>query len=280
MSDTRHAIRQALWSVGITPRMVGRLRWMRKMQLLRRYNAPLRRNLAYVLGDPEVDNFTYDLANEDELVVWLSSELGANRGRVAELLVEARSNRELYGRLRDQTQRRISMKTEPAIGRRLGWYVIVRLVKPARIIETGTHDGIGSLVLLSALDRNSAEGNSGELVSIDPDPTSGWIVGERANWSRRTADSRSVLREVLQEAPVQLFLHDSLHTYEHEHFELEAAAAAMESGVLVSDNSHETSALSDVCEKIGVRYSVWRERPRNHFYPGAGIGMAVLRPAD
>lgn len=276
MSAMRDAIRQALWSVGITPRLVGRLRWTRKLQLLRRYNAPVRGNLAYILGDPEVDNFTYELANEDELVLWLSRELGTNRGRVAELLVEARSNNDLYRRLREQTELRMSMKTEPALGRRLGWYVIVRLVKPARIIETGTHDGIGSLVLLSALDRNAAEASPGQLISIDPDPTSGWIVGERANWSRRTADSRAVLREILEEAQVQLFLHDSLHSYEHERFELETAAAAMESGILLSDNSHETSALSDISEKIGARYSFWKERPRNHFYPGAGIGMAVL----
>lgn len=238
---------------------------------MRDYDQPLIPNLGYVLTDPEVDNFTYELLNENELVSWIATLLDADRSRVAELLVEARSNEQIYEPLRDATVRRWSMKTAPPIGRRLGWYVIVRLLQPERIIETGIHDGIGSLVLLAALDRNG----SGELVSTDVDGNAGWIVGDHPRWSRRILGDPQDLERILAEAPFQIFLHDSLHTAEHERFELEAAARRIGSGVLISDNSHATDVLESVCRDVGRRYSFWHERPRGHFYPGGGIGVGV-----
>ncbi|RMH56678.1 MAG: hypothetical protein D6679_09050 [Candidatus Hydrogenedentota bacterium] len=45
-------------------------------------------------------------------------------------------------------------------------------------------------------------------------------------------------------------------------------------GILVSDNTHCCSALSDFCQEKGWRYYYVPERSRGHFYPGAGIGMA------
>lgn len=258
--------------MGIEPRRWNRIRLARKVRLVRDYNQSVIPNLGYVLTDPEVDNFTYELLNENELVSWIASMLNLERSRVAELLVEARSNEQIYDSLHHATVRRWSMKTSPPIGRRLGWYVIVRLLRPERIIETGIHDGIGSLVLLAALDRNG----SGELVSTDIDRSAGWIVGEHPRWSRRILTDPQDLEDILAETPFQIFLHDSLHTPEHERFELTAAAKRMgRSGVLISDNSHATDVLESVCSEVGRTYSFWHERPRGHFYPGGGIGIGV-----
>lgn len=266
--------RELLTGVGLDPRRVGRLRWAKKVQVLRAHGEPVLRNLGYVISDPEIDNFTYELGNEGELCDWIATSLPCDRGRAAELLVEARSNPALYERLRLATSGRFSAKSEPPLGRRLGWYVIVRLVQPTRVIETGIHDGLGSLVLLAALDRNAEDGVEGELVSFDVDRTSGWMVGDHPRWSRRIESTTTGLETALREAPTQIFLHDSLHTYEHEHFELSTAARFLDrAGVLLSDNSHATSALSDVCERDGLRYEYFAERPRAHFYRGGGIGL-------
>jgi Methyltransferase domain len=274
----REAVRDRLWAAGLDPRVVGRLRWIKKVHVLRLSGVSPWRHVRYVLVDPEIDNFTYELANEDELVSWLAGQFGATSERVAELLAEAHANPGLNGRLRAATSRRFSMKTAPPLGRRLGWYVIVRLLKPARMVETGIHDGLGSLTLLHALDRNAAEGAPGELVSFDIDNTAGWIVGDHRRWSRRIESTRDALAGALQEAPTQVFLHDSLHTYDHERFELETAAAHLApGGLLMSDNSNETTALADVCAEVGARYAYFRERPLGHFYRGDGIGIGHLR---
>jgi hypothetical protein len=261
--------------IGLDPRRFNRIRYVKKLRVLRDYKAALLPNLGYILTDPEIDNFTYELENEDRLARWIAETFEADYAQVCEHLIEARSDQRIYEPLRRVTSR-WSAKTSPPLGRRVGWYVITRLLKPARVVETGIHDGIGSLVFLAALERNANDGVDGTLVSFDIDKRAGWIVGQHPRWSRRIGDSRILLRQALAEAPVQIFLHDSLHTVEHESFELEAAASLMErASVLISDNSHVTTVLRDVAERHSRRYSFFREQPRAHFYPGAGIGAAL-----
>jgi hypothetical protein len=49
--------------------------------------------------------------------------------------------------------------------------------------------------------------------------------------------------------------------------------------LLASDNAHATTALADVCDQHGFRFALFRERPRDHFYPGAGLGLGLPRSA-
>ena len=269
---------RALSTLGIEPRHTTRFRLRTKVEVLRFYGLPVRQHLGYVLTDPELQNFTYELENEAELADWIAATFGADRGEVCSYLLEARSDQLIYEPLRRATAPWWN-KSAPPIGRRLGWYAIARVLKPTRVIETGIFDGLGSLVFLAALDRNARDGVNGTLVSFDIDPDAGWIVGQHPRWSRRIGDSRQTLGAALAEGPFQLFLHDSLHTYEHEAFELETAVANIDpGGVLLSDNSHATTALHDVAERHGLPYAFWRERPRSHFYPGGGIGAALMDP--
>jgi len=254
-------------------RKFGRVRWIRKSREVHEYGASVRDHLRYVLTDPELDNYSYDLGNDAEVGAWLEQMLGVDDG--AAMIAEARSDPALRARLDDASaRRRWSMKQRPGLGRRLGWYAIVRALKPARVVETGTHDGIGSLVLLAALERNAAEGSDGRLVSLDIDPHTGWMVGDNPRFERVIGPTRETLPKVLAE-PAGLFLHDSDHLYETEHFEL-AAAAAAGVPVLLSDHSQESTALADVCREHGGRYGYVREVPRDHFYPGAGIGIGIF----
>ena len=89
-----------------------------------------------------------------------------------------------------------------------------------------------------------------------------------------------VLPAALSERHVGVFIHDSLHTYEHERFELELELAlerADETLFLVSDNAHASTALPDLCRERGLSYHEFRERPVGHFYPGAALGLGVSR---
>lgn len=254
-------------------RKFGRVRWIRKTREVREYGAPVRRHLSYVLTDPELDNYSYELGNVGEIGSWLEQLFGVEDG--AALIAEGEANNELRSRIATASaKRRWSMKQRPGLGRRLGWYAIVRHVKPRRVIETGTHDGLGSLVLLAALERNAAEGADGSLVSLDLDPHTGWMVGSDPRFERVIGPTRETLTDVLAE-PADLFLHDSDHRYGNERFELEAAAAAGVP-VLLSDHSQESTALADVCRERGARYGFVREVPKDHFYPGAGIGAGIF----
>ncbi len=110
----------------------------------------------------------------------------------------------------DNPTRRVCA-TEPHLARRYGWYAIVRALQPDNVVETGTHLGLGSCVIAAALLRNG----HGRLTTIDIDADSGYLIDEP--WAsvidRRVGSS---LDELAKMSDVDMFLHDSLHTYEYE----------------------------------------------------------------
>src|SRR4051794_27746889 len=193
---------------------MSRMRWTLKHATLKRYGvSPWRRParyFGYLLVDPELDNFTYDLSNDDELAAWLGDATGEPRERFEALLAELRDDREFLGLLRAQLRQRIDRKQRPMFGRRAGWYALARLLKPETILETGIHDGLGSALLLRALERNAGEGHEGSLVSVDINPAAGWLVpdGLRSRWTPVFAPSDEALPGAVEGRKVEMFIHD------------------------------------------------------------------------
>jgi len=137
-------------------------------------------------------------------------------------------------------------------------YFIVRMVQPQVIVETGVAHGVSSWTILNALERNG----SGRLYSIDlPDKdlqsynpvnlqqTSGWVVPDRlkGRWELRLGSSSELLPALLQEvSSVDVFFHDSDHSYENMHFEFAAALPFLrKGGLIVSDDVHKNRSFSE-----------------------------------
>ena len=137
--------------------------------------------------------------------------------------------------------------------------------------------------MTTAVERNAGEGSDGRLISFDVNPHAGWLVSERLRerWRPVYRATSEALERELEGVEVGMIIHDSEHTYECEHFELTTAVShASPTTALVSDNAHATTALRDIAANIGIDYHFFRERPRGHFYPGAGIGLAILDRVD
>ena len=116
-------------------------------------------------------------------------------------------------------------------------YVIVRALKPELMIETGVAHGKSSLFILRAMEMN----NFGKLISIDLPPDGnlsdgaktnlgeksiGWLVDDslRHRWELVIGDSIEMLSKLQTHGVLetnQIFLHDSLHTFDHARKELE-----------------------------------------------------------
>jgi predicted O-methyltransferase YrrM len=267
--------RAAVQRIGVQPRYLRRLRWIAKARAVRQAGAPMREHLGYVLAGCEPDNFTYELRNQAELVRWVAEVAGCAERRVSDVFAEGRDDPVLAERVRAATaRRRWWTKRSPPFGKRLAWYALTRLRKPALVIETGVHDGLGSLILLRALERNYEENGGGRLVSFDINPAAGWMVGSHPLWEMRVEAAVDGLTDVLADSDaLGIFIHDSLHTYENEAAELALAARALaHDGVLISDNAHASSALLDTCRQLGLHYFQFQERPEGHFYGGGAIG--------
>lgn len=143
-------------------------------------------------------------------------------------------------------------------------YVVVRAAKPKVIVETGVASGISSAHILRALAANG----TGTLHSIDlpnvqegsklPEGrTSGWIVPDslRKRWKLYLGDSQKLLPEILGDlGRVDIFLHDSDHSYENMLFEFEQGFPKLTpGGLLMSDDTHLHTAWDDFCAKHNLR---------------------------
>lgn len=108
-------------------------------------------------------------------------------------------------------------------------YAIMRLTKPNIVVETGVFEGAGSCAILLALKRNE----KGVLYSLDiPSPylptnkEAGWRIPQhlRNRWNLIIGRSSEELQKLLiYIGEIDMFLHDSEHSYENMRFEYETA---------------------------------------------------------
>jgi hypothetical protein len=161
-------------------------------------------------------------------------------GQIRKFLGEPFQDARFYDLLKDAE---LQFKSLSAVGadfyakRVLMQYAVVRAVKPHSIVETGIANGVSSAYVLLAMERNQI----GVLRSIDindgsflpPGKQVGWVVPEwlRERWKMYLGDSKELLAGILADAlPLDVFIHDSLHTYEHMKFEYEVAYPVLRPG--------------------------------------------------
>jgi predicted O-methyltransferase YrrM len=131
-------------------------------------------------------------------------------------------------------------------------YLIIRLMKPKVVVETGVSAGRSSAFILQALEDNSY----GYLYSIDPDPNAGYAIPDnlRRRWFFISKKSSEVLTSLLEGFnKVDVFLHDSLHTYENMIYEFETVWPFItKNGVMLSDDIDFNKAFQEFCKKHNV----------------------------
>lgn len=165
------------------------------------------------------------------------------------------------------------------VGRRLGWYAIARRMRPKLIVETGVDYGLGSCLLCVALLRNGQEGFPGRYIGTDINPNAGLLL--KAPYSEVGSivygDSIDTLSRMTES--IDLFINDSDHSVAYEAREYEVIRPRLSPrAVVLGDNSHATTVLADFSEAHERQFVFFKEQPRDHWYPGAGIGISLIRP--
>lgn len=236
----------------------------------------LRRFASWSLHSREVSNFTYDLdpLNEEYLASTIAAVTGCEAAQALSYIRELSSDVDLREAVVSKTmaskQRGVS---DPVckFGRRVGWYAFARILKPKIIVETGVDKGLGAVALCRALEHNASEGYLGHYYGTDIEPSAGWLLDSEYGTILR-GDSIESLRGL---SDVDLFINDSDHSADYEAREYEVMATRMApGGVLLGDNSHLTRELLDFSLAHGRRFLFWSEKPKDHWYPGAGIGVS------
>jgi predicted O-methyltransferase YrrM len=143
----------------------------------------------------------------------------------------------------------------------LNQYAAVRALAPNCIVETGVANGVSSSYLLLALQKNE----HGRLHSIGlpettflpPGKAPGWIVPKwlHAAWQVHLGDAREILPRLLEQlGKIEIFIHDSLHTYDHMMWEFETAYPHLRSrGLLISDDVLWNNSFRDFARNVRAR---------------------------
>ncbi len=163
-------------------------------------------------------------------------------------------------------------------------YTLVRLLKPKVMVETGVANGKSSSFILNAMRRNGI----GKLYSIDKPEfegqevffnnaealvprtlQSGWMVPQslRPLWNLQLGDAKELLGPLKEKVgPIDIFFHDSLHSYEHMTFELELAAPWVVPGGLI------------ICDDIGYceAFAHFTSKRKNPSFAFGSMGTALV----
>ena len=138
-------------------------------------------------------------------------------------------------------------------------YVLARALKPEVVVETGVASGISSSFILKALDKNgrgrlySIDLHYREGVAVPFGKELGWIIPEelRYRWSLNLGESIKVLPKLLDElGSVNIFLHDSRHTYKTMMSEYIIVWSFLKDGVLLSDDVACNDAFLDFADSV------------------------------
>lgn len=248
-------------------RRLGRVRWIQKYRGVHVGGARVRDNLGHVLFSPEIDSFTYPIANEDELAATLAELLGVDVATVAASLAEAHECALLARSLRQGWPQILWTRANPQPGLpQLASWAILRLRRPALAVETGILDGMASTVMLAALERNAREGDEGRLLSMDVMPGAGTMVPAalRHRWEPVVGDSATGLTAAIGDRRVGYFVSDSLPHDDHVDAELEAVLARRDHDLVAMTVWGSLTAL----DRAGAEVRRIQERPLGHFYQG------------
>ena len=250
-----------------------------RLRILNRYlYQPIFAGIKWLPKKTEYSNFYYDLTsrNMEYLANTISLVTGLSYSTICSYFDELKSDDYLTEHIsRGLNVFELGKDIEVKFGRRYGWYAITRAIKPKLVIETGVEHGVGSCILASALLRNEAEGFPGRYIGTEISLSSGKLFSGKYSTvgEIRFGDSIKTLEKIQSE--IDLFINDSDHSADYEALEYKTIAKKLSQvSIVLGDNSHSTNELLKFSITQGRRFVFFSEKPENHWYPGAGIGIS------
>lgn len=237
----------------------------------------------WLFKSKETTNFTYELeeSNKCYLASVIADILNMDYSTIMTYFKEIEEDEELKKHIQNMTSNsELSFVADKEVrfGRRIGWYAFARALKPKVIIETGVDKGLGSCVLAAALKKNKEEGYPGKYYGTDINPEAGYLLSGIYSDFGRILYGDSIQSLTNLEGTIDLFINDSDHSANYEAKEyLTVANKLSKNAIILGDNSHCTDELLNFSLKTNRHFIFFQEKPREHWYPGAGIGISFVR---
>lgn len=240
----------------------------------------LKKLILWLFQSKEFTNFTYDLSdlNKRYLISLIANITGKSFREIAIYVNELENDFVLQTHIQatiKASDQRFFADGAVHYGRRLGWYALVRAAKPKIVVETGVDKGLGSCVLTSALIKNAQQGYPGHYYGTDINLSAGYLLSGIYEDYGEILYGDSIQSLECLDQTIDMFINDSDHAADYEEKEYKTIANKLSANaILISDNSHCTDKLLDFALITNRRFVFFQEKPLNHWYPGAGIGIA------
>jgi len=255
-----------------------------KLKILFMYHKKSLKNIAsWLFKSQEITNFTYDLTklNKLYLAAMISDITGCDLNKILAFIEEIENDVELKRHVKKYTEmseESYVADKDAKFAKRIGWYVFVRAIKPKVVVETGIDKGLGSCVLAAAIKRNVEEGYDGYYYGTDINLKAGYLLDGvyKKHGEILYGDSIESLKKLNK--TIDLFINDSDHSAEYEKMEYETIINMIaDNAIILGDNSHTTDKLYDFAMLTDRHFLFFKEEPKEHWYPGGGIGIAFTR---
>jgi predicted O-methyltransferase YrrM len=235
----------------------------------------------WVFSTNSTTNFDYVMSSTSKKygLTQISQFLNVDLAELERYADELENDLDFRERIKNQIRKspiRGILPKEIVWGRRIFWYVIVRVAKPNIVIETGTDKGFGSTVIARALQMNGA----GKLVTVDVREPRGILTAKETLGlpiEFVTQDSLQYLKTI--NYPVDLFLHDSNHEYTHEYSEFQEVLRNLTTkGLLMTDNSNQETSLFDFARANSLAFTNVANNSVNFPLEESHLGLARKLP--
>ena len=154
-------------------------------------------------------------------------------------------------------------------------YSVIRITKPSIVVETGVARGITTTYILKALDMNKI----GHLYSIELPilmPYAWKEVGKivpdslRRRWTLVFGPGTHEMKKLQKNiANIDIFVHDSEHTYSNQLAEYKIASSWLKKGGIIISDDVDNDALLEISEKTkGSLVIIKQEDKRKSKYLG------------
>ena len=239
---------------------------------------PLLSSIVWAFRSKEFTNFSYALSPKslDDLADLLAATTGvaAPRMRLAigEILEDQAFSDRLAECARASRWRRV-IDLPIQVGRRAGWYALVRALRPRCVVEVGVEHGLGAAVLARALSRNASEGAPGSYLGIDRWEHAGCLLPpEEASRARIIRDEAGELPKYL-DRKIDFLVYDAWPGFEAT-FYSQIVPQLSDDAVILSDDGHDNDELRAFARELGKSYLFFQETPERHWVRTGGIGIA------
>lgn len=242
---------------------------------------PVKKIFPWLFGSREYTSWTYHLT-EDNIAEICNIAAMSTRCSIGEVLAfkdEFFHDAWLADYVKEQTLKsayKAYSDPELKVGRRFLLYILVRIKKPKIIVEAGVDKGLGSVVMCRALQKNRKEGYSGRYFGVDVHaPQRAFLFSEAFEAEGVIVQSDSVEFLKAHAESIDFFLHETHSSPDHLQNTFDALWPKL-SPLGCFCAPWVTSQLIDLLQPT-AQYFTFRENPKNHWFSGSRVTIAVKR---